>query len=449
MPEIIQFSNKLCYRDTPLIPLRQYGPDRLPPLKRVFVEEGYREGSGNRVVNRSEADAIVEKIVKLCNDVRYEKKTMGVIVLQGVAQARLIEEKLLDRLGAEEMEKRRLICGNPYSFQGDQRDIIFLSMVAAPNERIGPLMKLEDERRFNVAASRARDQMWLFHSVRSDDLSASDLRRQLLEFFENNRPEKIVGRGIEIEIDELERRAAQDNRLLVKPPQPFDSWFEVDVALELLRKGFTVIPQYEVAGKRIDLVVEGGSARLAVECDGDEFHGVDQYEQDMQRQRMLERCGWVFFRVRASQFNANKQMALEGLWRLLEERGIYPYARKSTTEKIEIQTIDQKERNLNPSELKQEVKQKNYQSEPLDTRVEVGDTVVYVDTRDPESKKQVMITTERSNPEWGTVNVNTPIARAILGAKLGDVVEAILPVGTKKFQIVEITKNQLQNRLKE
>jgi very-short-patch-repair endonuclease/DNA polymerase III delta prime subunit len=323
MPEIIRFSNELCYSDTPLIPLRQYGPNRLPPLEHVFVKGGYREGSNNRTINRPEAEAIVARIAKMCKDHRYDGKTMGVVVLQGEAQAALIESLLLERLGAEEMERRRLVCGNPYSFQGDERDIMFLSLVAASNERIGPLTKASDERRFNVAASRARDMMVLFHSVTCDDLSVHDLRRRLLEFFENTKLQQIAG----IDRDELERRAAQDNRRVVKPPAPFESWFEVDVALELLRKGYTVLAQYEVAGKRIDLVVEGGQARLAVECDGDNWHGADIYESDMERQRQLERCGWEFFRVRESAFYSNKDDALAGLWRALEERDILPGSR--------------------------------------------------------------------------------------------------------------------------
>jgi hypothetical protein len=68
--------------------------------------------------------------------------------------------------------------------------------------------------------------------------------------------------------------------------------------------------------------VEGGLARLAVECDGDECHGLEQYEADMERQRILERCGWEFFRVRECAFRANEEAALEGLWHVLEERGI-------------------------------------------------------------------------------------------------------------------------------
>ena len=320
MPEIIRFSNDLCYSDTPLIPLRQYGPDRLSPIEHIFVSGGYRDGSNNRVVNRPEAYAISEKISELCSDSRYDGKTMGVVVLQGEAQASLIEELLLKRIGAEEMERRRLVCGNPYSFQGDERHIIFLSMVAATNERIGPFAKPADERRFNVAASRAQDQMFLFHSVNNEDLSSSCLRRRLLEFFENRKLPTIAG----IDQEELARRASRDNRSVIRPPTPFESWFEIDVALELLRKGFCVVPQYEIAGKRIDLVIEGGQARLAVECDGDEWHGLDRYEADMQRQRQLERCKWEFFRVRESAFYSNRELALQGLWRTLEERGIYP-----------------------------------------------------------------------------------------------------------------------------
>jgi very-short-patch-repair endonuclease len=167
--------------------------------------------------------------------------------------------------------------------------------------------------------------MMLFHSVTCDDLSASCLRRQLLQFFENTKPQLIAG----IERDELERRAAQDNRRVVNPPPPFESWFEVDVALELLRRDFTVLAQREVAGKRIDLVVEGGQARFAVECDGDNWHGADRHEDDMQRQRQLERCGWEFYRVREAAFYANKEDALAGLWGVLEERGIFPNSQRT------------------------------------------------------------------------------------------------------------------------
>ena len=432
MPEIIRFSNDLCYLDTPLIPLMQYGPNRLPPLEHVFVSGGYREGSNNRAINRPEAEAIVERIVEMCRDMKCHGKSIGVVVLQGEAQAALIENQLLERLGAEEMEQRRLICGNPYSFQGDERDVMLLSLVAATNERIGPLTKPADERRFNVAASRARDSMILFHSVTRDDLSTSCLRRKLLEFFENTTPQQIAG----IDRDELERRAAQDNRSLVNPPTPFESWFEVDVALELLRKNYIVLSQYEVAGKRIDLVIEGGQVRLAVECDGDNWHGADRYEDDMQRQRQLERCGWDFFRVRESAFYANKHDALKGLWNALDEKGIYPQYSVTINESMPSNAED---------EIIEEECQQNEPTNPdiehgVEIKVEVEDTVIYVDIENPQIEKQALITYQKSNPEWGYININTPIAQALIGESLGATVEAKLPKGTIELLIKEIKK---------
>lgn len=436
MPEIIRFSNDLCYSDTPLIPLRQYGPNRLPPLEHVFVSGGHREGSGSGIINRPEAEAIVKRIMEMSGDSRYDGKTMGVVVLQGEAQAALIENQLLEKLGAEEMERRRLVCGNPYSFQGDERDIVFLSLVAANNERIGPLTKAADERRFNVAASRARDSMILFHSVTSNDLSTSCLRKQLLDFFENTRPQQIAG----IKVEELERRAAQDNRGIVNPPPPFDSWFEVDVALELLRKKFVVLSQHEVAGKRIDLVVEGGQARLAVECDGDHWHGANRYEDDMQRQRQLERCGWAFFRVRESAFYSNKIDALKGLWDALEARCIYP-------QDISVGISD--EQNTSTSAPQDKSTEENHREnesarsihEPdVDIIVEVGDTVVYVDSKNPQVEKQILITNEKSMPELGIINVNTPIASALIDAALDSTIEAKLPTGAVLLRIKDIKK---------
>ncbi|MBN2287626.1 MAG: AAA family ATPase [Tissierellales bacterium] len=320
MPEIIRFSNDLCYGTDPLIPLRQYPPDRLEPLKTIAVPSGYREGAGSRVINRPEADIIAETIENCCKDDRYQGMTMGVIVLQGDAQAYLIEEKLLQRIGAEEMENRRLICGNPYSFQGDERDIIFLSMVSAPNERVGVLSKEPDQRRFNVAASRARDQMWLFHSVTINHLSEQCYRRRLLEHFLN--PTSHISRALSEDAEELRRKAFQANRMIEKPPRPFDSWFEVDVALNIAVKGYRVVPQFQFADKRIDLVIQGDKSQLAVECDGDFWHGTDAYSADMERQRKLERCGWTFFRIRESQYYANPEIALDPLWILLERMGI-------------------------------------------------------------------------------------------------------------------------------
>ena len=312
MPEIIQFSNDLCYapNGTPLDPLRTYSTDRLQPLELRHVPEGYRTGSAQNAQNPPEADAIVAQIAACIADSRYTGKTMGVISLQGETQSRLIERKLLERVAPEEIEERRLICGDAYAFQGDERDVVFLSMVAADRDengqpqRIGTLADESARQRFNVAASRARDQLWLFHTAVRDVLSEKCMRRGLLEYMLNPRRRKI---------EEEEQR--------------FESNFERDVYRMIAQKGFRVRSQVGVGDTtnhryRIDLVVEGMQGRLAVECDGDTWHGPERYEQDMARQRDLERAGWQFVRILGSVFDHDPDKAMEPVWAELERLGI-------------------------------------------------------------------------------------------------------------------------------
>lgn len=324
VPEIIRFSNDLCYRDAPLIPLRQAPPNRLSPVISRYVPEGACEGDGQRIRNRAEAEALVKVIRSLVEDAAYEGKTMGVIALQGHAQAELIESLLAQTLDPRMIAERRLRCGEPATFQGDQRDVILLSLVIAPNVHYRALNRLPDQRRFNVAMSRAKDQVWLFHSVRQHDLSPECLRRRLLGFFES--PGREALDRLSENLDHLEREA-RGARRRGNQPEPYESWFEVDVALELLRRKYAVRPQVEVAEKRIDLVVDGVDARLAVECDGDEWHGPEHYERDMARQRQLERAGWAFVRVRESEFYADRRGAMSMIVDACEALGVYPLDR--------------------------------------------------------------------------------------------------------------------------
>ena len=134
-------------------------------------------------------------------------------------------------------------------------------------------------------------------------------------------PAPLEGLSVEEWADKLEEPYRPD-----RPPRPFDSWFEVQVFVEIARRGFRVIPQYEVGGYRIDLVVEGMAGKLAVECDGDRWHGPEQFDKDLSRQLELERAGFQFWRVRGSTFYRDPQGALEDLWKTLARAGVSPYA---------------------------------------------------------------------------------------------------------------------------
>jgi very-short-patch-repair endonuclease len=325
MPEIIEFSNNLCYSANRLIPLRSYPTDRLEPLAPVFVENGYAQGKSESITNRNETAAIVAKIKECLQDRRYKDKTFGVIALQGQAQAALITKLLLEEINPAEIEKRRLICGSPYSFQGDQRNIMFLSMVVSlGDDRRKPAAFTKDlhKKRFNVAASRGQDQVFLFHSIRIEDLKPGCFRRMLLEHYYSKPLTGPVG-GCE-NLQELIKLAASADRKVERPPGKFDSWFEVDVFLHLSGKGYRVVEQFPINEYRIDLVVEGQKHKLAVECDGDYWHGPEQWEYDRKRQRMLERSGWRFFRLLESEYRWDQEATFERLCATLEDHGVLP-----------------------------------------------------------------------------------------------------------------------------
>jgi DNA polymerase III delta prime subunit len=315
MPEIIEFCNKHFYAPDGkgLYPLKQYSENRLEPLKAIYCQNGYVDGTHQNITNKIEAEAIANKIVELVKDENYKGKTFGIIALQGNRQAAIIENLLLKKIGEAEFKKRNIVCGNSASFQGDERDIIFLSLITAHNHNRTALTKPEDERRFNVAVSRAKEQVWLFHSVQLEDLSnTNDLRYKLLDHFLNYKENRLIYYN---KID----------RGLGTQPPPFQSWFEVDIYNEIVSRGYGVIPQYEVVKTRrfIDLVpVLSNGVKIAVECDGDDVHGPEQFLNDLMRQKQLERCKWQFFRIRKSEYHFDRKKSLEPLWKLLSKNDV-------------------------------------------------------------------------------------------------------------------------------
>jgi very-short-patch-repair endonuclease len=312
MPEIITWSSEMFYTDAPLIPVRQFGADRLPPLRSTFAPGGYLEGSGPGLVNRVEADAVADSILACLADPAYDGKTLGVVVLQGQAQCEAIMGALADRITPEEWSARRLRIGTPPDFQGDERDVVWLSMVVTAEHNFATLTKREYQQRFNVAASRARDQLWLFHSVASNRLSESDLRRSLLTYL------TMAGRSAPVEPMPVGVEAGVRH-------EAFDSLFEQRVFLDIAARGYHVVPRMEVNGRRIDLVVTGASGRLAVECDGDVLDATaEQRAHDLHREQELKRCGWTFWRVRQSSYTLDPEAALGPLWTTLDRHGILP-----------------------------------------------------------------------------------------------------------------------------
>ncbi len=295
VPEIIQFSNGLSY-NWRIRPLRDASNVVLKPHVVPFRVQASRY---SREVNYDEAWAIASVIAAAIGQPEYAGKTFGVITLVGEAQALEIERLLRQRLPVTEFERRRIVCGNAAHFQGDERDVMFLSMVDVPED--GPLPLRQDDRfkqRYNVAASRARDQMWLAYSLDPRlDLKPGDLRRELIEHAEDP---SVKVRALQ----QAERRA--------------ESELERQVLRYLIQSNYRIRLQWSVGHYRIDLVVEGGGKRLAIECDGDRWHPPEKLAEDLERQAILERLGWTFVRVRGTEFFRDPDRALEPVFEMLQ-----------------------------------------------------------------------------------------------------------------------------------
>ena len=312
VPEIIQFSNHLSYNNA-IRPLREPFSASVRPALVPQRVTGYRDSRAK--TNEVEAEEVASLVTACLEDSMYTKNesgdptSFGVISLLGDEQAYLIECKLRQSLGPDVFERHRLLCGNAAQFQGDERDIVFLSLVdGPPDDGKLPLRRAGHrdlyKKRYNVAVSRARNQLWVIHSLDPDiHLKSEDLRRRLIE---HARDPQALLRAME----EGERRT--------------ESEFEKLVLERLLSAGYRVQPQWPVGAYRIDLVVEGDGHRLAVECDGERWHTSEQLQSDLERQAVLERLGWDFARIRGSLFFRDPDRAMEPVFAKLKRLDIKP-----------------------------------------------------------------------------------------------------------------------------
>ncbi len=315
VPEIIGFSNQIAYipENIRLVPVRQTGSDALPPIRTIFVEDGFVRGGTGQQVNQPEAERVAQEVLRMTQDPEYRGMTIGVVTLQGSKQQELIRNRLIDLIPPTEIEARQIRVGMPPDFQGSERNVILLSMVMAPDARFNSQTKEIMVQRYNVAASRAKDQLVLVHSLRSSDLkNPADLRRQLLDYCQN------VEKGLKNPVEGAIGLVPNDERV-----DPFESLFEQRVHNRIVERGYKVIPQFEpeIDGHayRIDLVVVGPYGKYAIECDGDFWHGgPEAFAQDLVRQEILQRCGWKFFRIPESRFYGDPDY-LDDLWLQLEK----------------------------------------------------------------------------------------------------------------------------------
>ena len=159
VPDIIGFSNMLSY-DFKIKPLREASSSNImPAVVNYRVKDGER--TGGLKTNPREAATIVA-LMKACMEQKeYAGKTFGVISLLGDNQVKEIQQRIDKEIDSKDIVARNILCGNSANFQGDERDVIFLSMVDS-NEKSGPLpmMTYGVDDAYRKRWSAALDFLW-------------------------------------------------------------------------------------------------------------------------------------------------------------------------------------------------------------------------------------------------------------------------------------------------
>ncbi|MGH9941679.1 MAG: DUF3320 domain-containing protein [Pyrinomonadaceae bacterium] len=294
-------------------------------LQFEYVADGVYQGKGlNLIEARRVADAVVrfarEQAERRARGEREMSLGVGTfnlrqqIAIQDELEQRRRQEPNIEPFFARK-EEEGFFVKNLENIQGDERDVVFLSVTYARatdgrlRYNFGPLNGENGWRRLNVLTTRARHAMRVFSSIRGDDINlaattarGAQLLREFLIYAEHGRLESVTASAL----------AATE------------SPFERDVLKELKLKHLSVVPQVGVAGYRIDLgvldEVVSGRFICGIECDGAAYHlSETARDRDRLRQQVLEARGWDIHRVWSTDWFKDRAGQIERLLKLIEQ----------------------------------------------------------------------------------------------------------------------------------
>ena len=209
---------------------------------------------------------------------------------------------------------------NLETVQGDQRDVILISVGYGPitpdsptmSMNFGPLNRTGGERRLNVAITRATTEVIIFASF---DASMIDL----------SRTQASAVRDLKNYIDFAERGpVALGEAVSLAAADRYDSDFEFVVAEGLRRRGWTVRTQVGVSKFRVDLGIvhpdAAGRFLVGIECDGAAYHSSPTArDRDRVRQAILENLGWRLLRIWSTHYFLEPDAVLDDVHDALVE----------------------------------------------------------------------------------------------------------------------------------
>ena len=257
--------------------------------------EGYYD-MGKTRTNAFEAEAVVNDVIQRLRT--NPQQSLGIVTFS-IQQSNLIYDMLGDALASyPELEQLNaqseepIFVKNLENVQGDERDVILFSICYGPDKdgkvsmNFGPLNKMGGEKRLNVAITRARNEMKIFSTLRSDDI---DLRR--------TQAEGVAGLKAFLRFAEG-RNSMSEITSDDTPP----SILATQIARWLQSLGYQVRCNVGYSNCKIDVAVldPNDSTRyiLGIVSDGISYNKLSTvHDKEVVRPSMLRRLGWQLFRV--------------------------------------------------------------------------------------------------------------------------------------------------------
>jgi superfamily I DNA and/or RNA helicase len=274
VPSIIQFSNDRFYHGSLLVMKPDLSHTSAKSIE-LYQTDGTRNRSG---VNAAEADALLENLSLSLNDenslISRLNSSIG-IISPFREQADYLYQKISDNLTYDQIRRHRILVGTPYHLQGEERDLICLSFALDGISHPNSFLYLNREDVFNVSITRARTLQKIFYSFDPDKLPDDSLLKHYL----------------------IHTRSS------VKNPagEIFDAPVE-EVAIALKNAGYRVYQGLNIAGERLDLILEKNGRVTGIDLIG--FPGISFEELPAEKYSLLSRAGirviplpyssWVF-----------------------------------------------------------------------------------------------------------------------------------------------------------
>jgi len=316
---LIALSNQEFYQNDLFVypsPMRE---DEGLGLKFVHLPETIYD-RGRSMMNRGEAKAVAKAVIEHARTT--PERSLGVGCFNIKQQEAILEELELVRRDHPELEnffraegKEAFFVKNLETIQGDERDVIFLSIGYGRDAQgrmslnFGALNKDGGERRLNVLITRARYRCVVFSNFRASDLTM----------------DATASRGLQVLKQFLTYAETGQIPSTTISSEDTESPFEEEVRRFLVDQGYQVHAQVGCAGFRVDLAIvdpdRPGEYLIAVECDGAMYHSSRvARDRDRLRQQILEGLGWRIVRVWSTDWFQEPRASRERLLSMISER---------------------------------------------------------------------------------------------------------------------------------